>query len=78
MVWFVLAHVVSFVVDLVLVAVRRPDRDKDLEILLLRHQLRLLERRAAPAAATLPLGAAHPSGPGGEGLAPRRWPWPPA
>jgi hypothetical protein len=46
-VWFVLAHVVSFVVDLVLAAVRRPDRDKDLAILLLRHQLRLVERRQA-------------------------------
>ena len=45
MVWLVLAHVVSFVVDLALIARRCDDRDKDLELLLLRHQLRLLERR---------------------------------
>src|SRR3712207_1412216 len=43
MVWFALLHLLGFVVDL-LPATRRPDRDKDLEILLLRHQLRLLQR----------------------------------
>ena len=45
MVWLVLAHVVSFVVDLALIARRCDDRDKDLEVLLVRNQLRLLERR---------------------------------
>ena len=35
MVWFVLVHLIGFVVDL-LTATRRTDRDKDLEILLLR------------------------------------------
>ncbi len=43
MVWFVLLHLVMFLVDPVSVT-RRPDRDKDVEILLLRHQLRLLQR----------------------------------
>src|SRR3712207_5940201 len=45
MVWWVLAHVASFVVDLLVVASPRSDRDKGLEILLLRHQVRLLQRR---------------------------------
>jgi hypothetical protein len=44
-VWLVLAHGVSFVVDFVVVARQRNDRDKNLEILLLRHQVRLLQRR---------------------------------
>src|SRR4051794_27292439 len=44
MVWFVLAHVVAFLVDLVL-GTRRYDRDKDLQILVLRHQLRLAQRQ---------------------------------
>lgn len=43
MVWFVLLHLVMVLVDLV-TATRRTDRDKDVEILLLRHQLRLLQR----------------------------------
>ncbi len=43
MVWFVLLHLVLFLVDLVTVT-RRTDRDKDVEFLLLRHQLRLLQR----------------------------------
>ena len=45
MVWSLVAHVVSFVVELVGVAGPRDDRHKDLEILLLRHQVRLLQRR---------------------------------
>ena len=49
MVWSVLAHVVSFVVDLLVAARPRTDRDKDVEILLLRHQVRLLQRRQARA-----------------------------
>ncbi len=44
MVWFVLLHLVMFFVDLVTVT-RRTDRDKEVEILLLRHQLRLLQRQ---------------------------------
>jgi hypothetical protein len=43
MVWFVLRHLAMFLVDLVAVT-RRTDHDKELEILLLRHQLRLLQR----------------------------------
>ncbi len=43
MVWFVLVHLIGFVVDL-LTSTRRTDRDKDIEILLLRHQLQLLQR----------------------------------
>ena len=42
MCWFVLAHLVAFLVDLVSVR-RRTDRDKDLQILLLQHQARLLQ-----------------------------------
>ena len=45
MVWSLVAHVVSFVVDLVGIARPREDRHKDLEILPLRHQVRLLQRR---------------------------------
>ena len=44
MCWFVLTHLVAFLVDLVSVR-RRPDRDKDLQILLLQHQVRLLQRQ---------------------------------
>jgi hypothetical protein len=39
-----LGHLLAFLVDLVLGA-RRGDRDKDLQILLLRHQLRLTQRQ---------------------------------
>ena len=38
MCWFVLAHLVALLVDLVGVR-RRTDRDKDLQILLLQHQV---------------------------------------
>ncbi len=44
MVWFVLAHLVAFLVDLVL-GMRRHDRDKDPQILVLRQQVRLLQRQ---------------------------------
>ncbi len=43
MVWSVLLHLVGFLVDL-LTAARRPDDEKDLQILVLQHQLRLLQR----------------------------------
>src|SRR5215210_923492 len=43
MLWFLLLHLVTFLVDLVTVT-RHTDRDKDVEILLLRHQLRLVQR----------------------------------
>ena len=43
MVWFVLLHLVGFLVDL-LTATRHPEHDKDLQILVLQHQLRLLQR----------------------------------
>ena len=42
--WFGLARVLAVLVDL-LAARQRPERAKDLEIALLRHQLRLLQRR---------------------------------
>jgi hypothetical protein len=42
--WFVLARLMAFLVDLLSVR-RRPDRDKDLQILLLQHQVRLLQRQ---------------------------------
>ena len=44
MFWFCVAHFVAFLVDLV-VGARRGDRDKDLQILVLRHQVRLLQRQ---------------------------------
>src|SRR6476469_8795930 len=44
MVWFVLTHFVAFIVDLVL-GTRPGDRDKDLQIRVLRHQLRLAQRQ---------------------------------
>ncbi len=47
MFWFVLAHLATFLVDLVSVG-RRTDRDKDLQILLLQHQVRLLQRQRPP------------------------------
>ena len=43
MCWVVLAHLVAFLVDLLSVR-RRHDHDKDLQILLLQHQVRLLQR----------------------------------
>src|SRR3712207_2689591 len=43
MVWFVLLHLLAFVVEL-LTATHRADQDKDVEILLLRHQLLLVQR----------------------------------
>jgi hypothetical protein len=43
MCWAVLTHLVEFVVDLV-GGVRRTEDAKDLEIALLRHQIRLLQR----------------------------------
>src|SRR3954452_24383402 len=46
MLWAVLTHLVGFVVDLVINA-RRTEDAKDLEIALLRHQLRLLLRRSS-------------------------------
>jgi hypothetical protein len=42
-VWFAFLHLLGFVVDR-LTTTRRLDRDKDVEILLLRHHLRLLQR----------------------------------
>ena len=42
--WFVLTHLVAFLVDLV-VGTRLDNRDKDLQILVLRHQLRLAQRQ---------------------------------
>ena len=47
MFWFVLTHLVAFLVDLV-IAPRRTDHDKDLQILLLQHQVRLLQRQRPP------------------------------
>jgi hypothetical protein len=42
--WFMRAHFVAFLVDL-LAARRADDRDKDLQIVVLRHQVRLLQRQ---------------------------------
>ena len=44
MFWFVLAHLVAFFVDLA-IGRWRNDRDKDLQILVLRHQVLLLQRQ---------------------------------
>ena len=43
MIWYAIAVVIDFLVDMV--AVRWQTADKDLEILLLRQQLRVLERK---------------------------------
>ncbi len=45
MLWALLTHLVGFVVDLI-VGARRVGDAKDLEVALLRHQLRLLQRRS--------------------------------
>src|SRR5690349_8978489 len=45
MLWLILLHLVGFFVDLV-VGARCTEDAKDLEIALLRHQLRLLRRRS--------------------------------
>jgi hypothetical protein len=42
MLWFVLYHLITFILDLL--ATPRHADDKDVEVLLLRHQLRLLQR----------------------------------
>ncbi len=44
MFWFLVVHFVAFLVDLVL-GTRPGDCDKDLQILVLRHQLRLAQRQ---------------------------------
>ena len=44
MIWFVVGHFVAFFVDLV-VGTRPGTRDKDLQIFVLRHQVRLLQRQ---------------------------------
>ncbi len=44
MIYFLLAHTFTFLLDLV-ATVRRSDQEKDLEILLLRQQLRILQRK---------------------------------
>src|SRR4051794_34316355 len=46
MLWAVLAHLVGLIVDLALGSRRSDEGAKDLEIALLRHQLRLLQRQA--------------------------------
>jgi len=45
MLWSILTHLAGFIVDLA-VGARRAEQAKDLEIALLRHQLRLLQRRS--------------------------------
>lgn len=42
--WFVFTYFVAFLVDLV-ASTRRGDHEKDLQILVLRHQVRLLQRQ---------------------------------
>ncbi len=46
MVWFVSAQVVAFVPDMLAVRSQR-EREKDIELLLLRQQLRIVERKHA-------------------------------
>jgi putative transposase len=48
MVWLILGHLVAFLVDLI-AGGRRAADGKDLEIVLLRHQLRILQRKAGHA-----------------------------
>ena len=56
MVWSILTHLAEFIVDLA-VSASRAESAKDLEIALLRHQLRLLQRRSPR-----PVLAINPSG----------------
>ena len=44
MFWFMITQAASFVLDL-LAVVHRPDHAKDLELLLLRHEIRVLHRQ---------------------------------
>ncbi|MEP7285344.1 MAG: hypothetical protein ABI947_06215 [Chloroflexota bacterium] len=46
MLWFVLAQVFTLGLD-ILAVLRQTDHEKDLEILLLRQQLRIVERKQA-------------------------------
>ena len=63
-VWCVLAHRVAFLVDLV-IGTRPGSREKDSQILVLRHQVRILRRQ-------------RPRPPGSRGARSRTWPsWPP-
>ncbi len=48
MVWLILGHPVAFLVDLI-ASGRRAADGNDLEIVLLRHQLRILQRKAGRA-----------------------------
>ncbi len=44
MTWFLVTHIFTMLLELVGIG-RLPDREKDLEILILRHQLDILERK---------------------------------
>jgi hypothetical protein len=57
MICFLVAHTCSILLDLIWVA-RRTDIDKDVEILLLRQQLRILQRKQPRSP---PYGAKSPS-----------------
>lgn len=55
MLWLVRAHVASFVVDLLAIVRERDDAGKKPEVLLLRHQIRLLQRHQARPVLATPL-----------------------
>jgi len=44
MLWFIIIHIFSTLVEFIGVG-RLPEREKDLEIMILRHQLDILERK---------------------------------
>ncbi len=61
MIWFVVAQVFRLVLD-ILALWRQSDREKDIEILLLRQQLRILERKQAQPPPDFALGEAESGG----------------
>jgi hypothetical protein len=65
MIFIVLAQLLSFLLDLVATA-RLSDREKDLKLLLLRQQLRTLQRKQAHPPPENPGRDTDPGGPGGE------------
>jgi hypothetical protein len=44
MIWFIIAHIFSALIEFISIG-RLSDQEKDLEILILRHQLDILERK---------------------------------
>ena len=59
MFWWMLARILSFLLNLA-ASRRQSDQEKDAQILLLRHQLRVLAAQASPPTTSVSLGEASP------------------